>query len=145
MEGRYIDFLPDWIETYGEDFKIIYFEELITDPLKIMIELAKWLDISDDEFGNMTFTAENKTTNVKSWILHSIALFVNHSLERFFRRNHNFKVFFRTIYYGINQKSKMKKEQDGKINDFLISIYADSNTRLRQYLVSKNMKLPAWL
>ena len=145
MEGKYIDFLPAWIDNYGNDFKIIYFEDLISNPAEIMVELAQWLDIDVAEFETMQYTVENKTIFVKNRTLHSFALFINHSMEVFLRKNHSTKVFFRKIYYLLNQKKHLSANLNNAGDEYLKNIYKDSNTQLRNYLLNKNLKLPRWL
>lgn len=145
MEGRYIDFIPGWIDTYGENFKILYFEELVSNPAEVMVELARWLGISEEEFKDFEYTVENKTMRVKSKRLHAIALFVNHNLEVFFRNNHKLKVRLRSIYYGLNKRSKDKENLNKANIDFIESLYKESNDKLLQYLKARGLKTPNWL
>lgn len=145
IEGMYMDFIPDWVNTYKENIKIIYFEKLTSNPRNVMIELAKWLDINETPFIQKEFTAENKTVFVKNKYIHSVAVSLNDNLEAFFRRNHNLKRKIRALYYKINKEEKDKNAIDNQTKQLLYSTYKESNLQLANFLKSKNIKLPVWL
>jgi len=144
-EGHYIDYLPPWVEHYGSELKIIYFEDLIADPEQVMIELADWLGIDNSFFKNKVYTNENKTIYVKNKVLHTAALLINNSMEGFWRRNKMLKQKMRDFYYSFNKKGKQGKEVDSGALDQVKQIYQNSNTRLAAYLKDNKLKLPVWL
>ncbi len=144
-EGMYNDFVPEWVDAYNKEIKIIYFEKLITNPKAIMIDLSKWLEIDETPFLNMEFVTENKTVFVKNKLVHSAALFLNNSFEVFLRRNHQLKVKLRNLYYKVNQEEKNNKIIDGESKELLYSTYKESNKRLSNYLKSRSIQLSDWL
>ncbi|SFQ51482.1 Sulfotransferase domain-containing protein [Parafilimonas terrae] len=145
MEGRYIDFIPEWIEYYKENFKIIYFEDLVKNTKIVMKELAIWLDIDRTIFEKMVYTEENKTIFVKNKIMHKSALYFNHKFEIFWRKNLKLKIFFRNAYYNLNKKRMDKQNINSEEVKRLTSIYSDSNKKLLTYLKSNDLPLPEWL
>ncbi len=145
VEGIYIDFVPDWVNTYKENIKIIYFEKLISNPRDVMIDIASWLDIDKAPFTQKKFTAENKTVFVKNKYMHSVALLLNKNFETFFRRNHKLKIKMRELYYKVNREEKSKNSTDDDSKQLLYSIYKEPNLQLAGFLKSKNIKLPIWL
>lgn len=144
-EGMYIDFVPDWVDVYKNDIKIIYFEKLISEPKAVMVELAKWLDIDEAPFLEMEFVAENKTVFVKNKLIHSAALFFNNSFEVFLRRNHKLKIKLREMYYRVNREEKNKHVADNEGKQIICNTYKKPNEQLANYLKSKHINLPAWL
>lgn len=144
-EGMYMRFVPGWVDAYKNDIKIIYFENVITDPKSVMIDLAKWLNIDAAPFNNMQFTAENKTVFVKNKAMHSFALKMNKKFEIFLRRNHGLKTRIRNVYYMFNKQGKKKDSTDDRSKQMLIDTYKESNKQLAEYLKSKNIKLSDWL
>lgn len=144
-EGQYIDFLPPWIEAYGNNFKIVYFEELVSNPKEVMLDLAAWLEIDAEPFETLNYTNENKTIYVKNKVMHTAALYVNHKMEGFWRRNKAVKQRLRDFYYLFNKKPKQGKQVDDAGLDKLRRIYTPSNEKLAQYLKANNLKLPKWL
>ncbi len=145
QEGRYIDYLPAWMENYGEDLKIIYFEELVAQPGCVMLELAQWLKIDSSPFEKMEYTVENKTIYAKNRFLHSFALLINNKLESFWRQNHALKIKLRDFYYSFNKNGRQKKEYDLNSLNELQKVYYEANKKLKLYLQQKNLKIPSWL
>lgn len=144
-EGQYIDFLPAWIDAYGNDFKIVYFEDLVTNPEKVMVDLAGWLNIDAAPFKDQPYTNENKTVYIKNKILHSAALFINYKMEGFWRRNKKIKQSLRDVYYLFNKKPKQGKQVDDEGLNKLKHIYGPSNEKLERYIKEHNLQMPGWL
>jgi hypothetical protein len=144
-EGQYIDYLPPWVEHYGNDLKIIYFEDLVANPESVMLDLAGWLGLDDSFFKNKVYTNENKTIYVKNKVLHTAALFVNHKMETFWRRNKMVKQRLRDFYYIFNKKSNQGKQVDAQEIDRVKRFYEPSNAALAKYLRANKLKVPGWL
>lgn len=143
-EGLYIDYLPEWVGAYGDNFKIIYTEELGNRPVEVMCDIAAWLNIDSTFFTTMQYTTENKTIYVKNKLIHSMVLNINHRFERFWRKNHGLKTKLRSLYYSINKKDKKMPEEQATIQN-LKNYYKTPNEQLCYYLKSKGLNLPTWL
>lgn len=144
-EGKYIEFIPAWVRHYKANFKIVYFEELIADPLKVMCDLAAWLNISDTPFRKMNFSNENKTVFVSNRGMHSIALNINNKFEKFWRQNHALKKRIRSIYYLLNKGKQHSNQNDKQYIDQINGIYEPYNKELASFLRAEHLPLPSWL
>lgn len=70
-QGRYSDYLAEWFVFFRpEDVKIIFFEELVTDPLGQMKSLAEFLGIFPDYYNSFDFQPYNQTVSVRFPKLH---------------------------------------------------------------------------
>jgi Sulfotransferase domain len=145
-EGFYSDYLPTWIEKYGNDLKIVFFDDLKTRPMELTKEICEWLDISKDVFTASDFTIENKTVYYKNKAVHKVILSVNKKLESFWRRNHNLKKKLRSFYYVFNANKSSGETIDARTLKLLNELYTPYNFQLLKMLRQQGYKnLPAWL
>lgn len=144
-EGKYIEFIADWVNSYKANFRVVFFEELVKDPVKVMCELAGWLNISDEPFKTMDFTNENKTVFVSNKLMHSLALNINNRFEKFWRENHKLKKRLRSFYYLLNRGKQNGKQGDRQYAEQINAIYAPYNKALAAFLKTEHIPLPMWL
>lgn len=149
-EGKYINFLPEWIKEYGPNFKLLYFEDFISNPQSTMQEIAEWLSIDVSPFNEVIYSQENKTVFVKSRGLHSIAYPIvstikkSKALKTFLRRNVRLKSLLKKSYYKFNREDVQKQPVQKDYIELLNDIYMESNEKLFKYLVEMEIKLPNW-
>lgn len=143
-EGRYINFLRDWKEAYDENLKVIFFEDLITNPQETMAEVAHWLQIDATPFNDEIYTQENKTKSVKHEGFHTYAIAMYRKLEGHLKANNRLKTFLKNVYYTFNPPKDYKTEVDDECLNKLEDFYKESNLELFQYLKDEGMSLPNW-
>ena len=145
-EGFYSDYLTPWFEKYGNDLKIVFFDDLKTRPMELTKEICKWLGISTDVFTESDFTVENKTVYYKNKSVHKIILAVNKKLEAFWRRNHNLKKKLRSFYYVFNANKSSGETIDARTLKLLNELYTPYNFQLLKMLQKHGYdNLPLWL
>ena len=145
-EGFYSDYLGPWFEKYGKDLKIVFFDDLKTRPMELTQEICEWLGLSSIMFKESDFTIENKTVYYKNKAMHKMILAANKKLEAFWRRNHNLKKIFRSIYYVFNANKSTGETIDTRTLKLLNEIYTPYNYKLLKMLQEKGYKqLPSWL
>ena len=142
----YSDYLPPWFEKYGNDLKVVFFDDLKVRPMELTKEICGWLGISPDVFTESDFTVENKTVYYKNKSVHKFILAVNKKLEAFWRRNHSLKKKLRSFYYIFNANKSSGETIDGRTEKLLTELYAPYNQKLFT-LLQKNgyTHLPAWI
>lgn len=145
-EGFYSDYLSPWFEKYGNDLKIVFFDDLKTRPMELTKEICEWLGISTDVFTESDFTVENKTVYYKNKAVHKVILAVNKKLEAFWRRNHSLKKKLRSFYYVFNANDSSGETIDARTLKLLNELYTPYNVQLLKMLQQHGYKnLPAWL
>lgn len=83
-QGRYADYLEKWLVFYNpEDVKIIFFEELVSDPVGQMKSLAAFLSIDPDYYHGFDFQPYNQTVSVRFPKLHNAYRGVQLLVRRF--------------------------------------------------------------
>jgi len=145
-EGFYSDYLQPWIETYGEDLKIVFFDDLKNQPMQLTAEICEWLGISSEVYKASDFTVENKTVYYKNKSIHKLILSMNKKLEAFWRRNHQLKKKLRSFYYIFNANSSKGESMDDRTKKILEELYSPYNARLLEMLKKQGYtKFPNWL
>lgn len=143
--GFYVDYISDWFETFGSAFRVVFFEDLVTDPRTVIEQLCDWLAIDRKPASRLNYSAENQTVLYRNKPLQKMALAVNDQGERFFRRHPELKRVIRRIYYRFN-KDDEPSFFDPAARRRLDAVYASSNKALATQLTSRGYhQLPAWL
>jgi Sulfotransferase domain len=140
-EGCYSMYLEEWTEAFGENMKIIYFENFIKTPKSSMIEICEFLDIPN-VYDDYSFTVENKSFKPKSQALSKFVTSIYSKGEGFFRRNQKIKNLLKRVYLLMN---KSQYAQTGKeVLDELDQFYKPFNESLTSMLKAKDIKTPNW-
>jgi hypothetical protein len=139
----YVEHLRAWLDGFGEDLRIVFFEALAEDPVGVVRGICEWLRIDEQIVESFSFTVENRTVENRSRILHRIALTANR--EGLLRDRRRLKAPLRRAYYRINrmpQRERMSEETRRRLE----GTFANANAALAQELRGRGLKdLPAWL
>ncbi|MCU1456012.1 MAG: hypothetical protein JWL73_104 [Actinomycetia bacterium] len=141
--GSYADDLPAWLDQYGtERLRVVYFEDLVADPLRPLRDLAEWLEL--DPAGIPTdLSSENQTTAFKLRTLQRVALFGNDRSERFLRKHMGLKRRLRSLYYRLN--GQRAEPIPDSVRAELATRFREPNARLAATMVAAGIPLPGWL
>lgn len=145
-EGIYADYIRDWLDIYGKDLKIIFFDHIKTDPKNVMLDICSWLKIDSGLYDDASvFGVKNKTRPSNSKLIYKVASFVNNRFEMFFRKRPRLKDILKKIYFAINGR-KREESISGKDKDYLTGLYREDNHRLSRLLIEHGYTdLPVWL
>lgn len=141
--GYYADYLPSWVDQFGDNVYICFFDDLVQDSRGFMKKLCRWLEIDESFYDSYNFTVENKSVEYKYASLQRVAVYFNSMLERFFRRYPKVKVLFRDIYYSVNGKEKRRLSPE--MRTYLQSHYAPYNEKLANFLQERGEGKKVWL
>ena len=146
IEGGFYDkYLPDWLETFDRNVKILFFDDLKRDPKSFLIDLCQWLEIDSTIYQTAELGVENKSVGYKNQSIQQFALSINTRLEEFWRSHPKLKTNLRNFYYALNGSSYREMVSEETLSH-LRDIYAPSNKRLREQLTHWGYtNLPAWL
>ena len=141
--GFYDEYLDPWIETFGERFRLIFFERMTADPAATVRDLSVWLGIDPDAADTITYSVENRTVPVRSAALQRLALAVNS--ERLLGGRRRLKDPLRKVYYALNRRSEPDRMAPVTRRS-LEQLFEPGNLALAQRLRSLEYDdLPEWL
>jgi len=140
--GFYAEYLDPWVEIFGDDFRLVFFEHLVDSPQRVFTALCQWLGITSDP-SSITFSVENRTVPVRSRALQRIALAANS--ERFLRNRRRLKEPLRRLYYAINRRPS-SSVMPADIERMLREEFEPGNRALASKLADLGYRdLPDWL
>jgi hypothetical protein len=105
--GFYGEYLDPWVEGFGEDFRLVFFERMAADPERVTGDVAGWLGLDPTAAANVTYSIENRTIAFRSKLLQRAALAANKEGRLGNRRR--LKEPLRQLYYRVNRKPEAER------------------------------------
>jgi hypothetical protein len=138
--GRYSDYLPWWQKVFGERLLVLFYDDLRQDFESATRRVA-------EHFGAVLHSpvspaSDNVTTDVRNTVLQRVALEVNKSGERLWRRAPWLKQAGRSAYYRVNARAAQQQLGDAD-RTWLTDYFTDERARLR--LLVDGETSPVWL
>lgn len=141
--GFYVEHIPAWLDAFGDDLRVVFFEQLAEEPVTIVQGLCRWLGIDEAPASRFTYSVENKTEQFRSRFLQRAALAANS--ERLLGSRRRMKAPLRRLYYGINRKPSRDHMSD-EARTLLQAEFGPANDALSAALRSRGYTdLPDWL
>jgi hypothetical protein len=143
--GYYDRFFPDWVMRFGDRLKVIFYDDLASDPEQVVLSLTTWLGLAPI-IPRGPVTIENKGTSFRTATVQRSALVVNDRFEPFFRQHPALKAILRSVYYRLNG-SRPERVLSLSQDHPLRRAYEDSRRIFRAQLLQWNpaLALPSWL
>jgi hypothetical protein len=144
--GFYADYLDPWLETFSPSHvKILFFDDLRSNPRRVLKGLCRWLEIDSGLYDKMSFSIDNKSVDYKNRMLHRMARGLNDRIEEFSRRYPFVKQRARDIYFKLNVR-EFEESMSEEERIYLAGLYQESNRALRLKLKTTGCRhLPVWL
>ncbi len=140
--GSYAAYLDPWVEAFGEDLRLVFFERMTASPARELTDLCAWLGLEVD-VSRISFSVENRTVPVRSRALQRFALAANS--ERLLRPRRWLKVPLRRFYYAVNRRpspDRMPSETERRLR----AEFAPGNRALAVKVLDLGYRnLPDWL
>jgi hypothetical protein len=141
--SQYADFIEPWFDAFGDDLRVLFFEDLIDSPREIVEQLCDWLGIDRTPVASFDLSVENKSIRYRSRLLQRVALAANS--EGFFRRHRRLKSRLREIYFRLNDRGG-QETMPKPVRQQLELLFAAPNQRLADELTARGYTdLPGWL
>ena len=143
--GIYADYLPAWVTAFGPRLRIVFFDDLMAAPDRVLPDLAVWLGIDPDAFPETDLSSENRTTGFRLRSFQRLALFANNRMEKFLRRHPALKQRLRAAYYRLNGRAS-REAVPQSVRAELEERYREPNARLASQLRDFGVtEMPGWL
>ena len=139
--GLYSHYLPHWIETFGDRLKVLFHDELRTDPNTAVNRVCRHLGIA--AMATASHRQDNVTTDVSNRSLQRVALEVNRAGERMWRTAPRLKTVLRSAYYRLNARRDQDRLEAAD-RAWLTWYFEEDLTTVRGMLADAQ-PLPSWL
>ena len=127
MAHTCITFHP-WLDGFGDDIVVWFFEHLVRDPPGFIGEACRWLGIDDAQAATFNYSIENKTEDVRNRGVQRFALWVNREGGPF-RNRRSLKGPLRRVYYSLNRQPK-HEQMSPETREHLQRFFSASNAAL---------------
>ena len=143
--GFYGEYVPDWMEAFGSDVKVIFFEEMTRSPGSVVTGLCGWLSIDSDLAATFDYTPQNVTAHPRSTTLSRLAFGVKAKTDVVFRRLPFVRRALLATYRRVNTGA-MHEMMDPDTKYRLEGLYRDSNRRVAEVMRAHGYEnLPPWM
>ncbi len=144
--GMYHHFIEPWLKLFGNNIKVVFFDDFKKDTSSFMKDLAGWLNINQKFYDDFEFDIKNKSLNYKNRMLHRFAVSANNAGQRFWRSNPDLKKRILGVYYKFNGSTFKNQAADEETLAFLKTHFSPANEELCKILISYHItNLPRWL
>ena len=140
--GCYATWLDDWVEEFGDNLRLLLFDDLAEDPGAVTRDLCKWLEIDEREVDRMELDAENHARPYRHRSLHQAAVSVNRRAEAFFHRHPHAKRLVRRGYFLMN-RGRAESSMSPAVRERLEEFYRPHNRLLEEQLAPLGLSVPA--
>jgi Sulfotransferase domain len=143
--GKYADYLPPWVETFGNRLRVVFSDDLRADPRGVLRELCVFASVDPQPVDQIELTLENKGTGYRNAGAQRLALTLNRAGETFWRSHPRIKRTLRRAYYALNGKP-IEADDDGELIQELQRFYKPCNEAFADQLRGRgDARLPDWL
>jgi hypothetical protein len=142
LGGCYAEWLDDWVDEFGADLHIVFFDDLVNDPRVVLEKTFDWLGLDRGLAETADLEARNRTVQYRNRTAQRMAVSLNQRYERFFRRHPHLKRRLRSVYYRLNRAERwdaMSSAARQRMNEF----YRPYNARLSDQLMRLGLDVPA--
>ena len=142
--GCYSEWLDNWVTIFGDRFRVLLFDDLVTDPRASIKSVCQWLGVDETVADDFDYTRTNKSELYKNRVLQKGAVGLNRRSENFFHRHPAVKRTLRSAYYSVNKAPPhqgMLASERSRLDEF----YRPYNERLTKQLTGLGLTMPdAW-
>jgi len=141
--GFYDEYLDPWVDGFGDDLRVIFFEDLAGAPEGVTLDACTWLGLEPPGPGAISYSVENRTIQYRSRWLQRFALAANREGRLGDKRR--LKEPLRKVYYALNRRPEAERMAPDTRRE-LEALFAPGNAALAARLRSFGyLQLPAWL
>jgi Sulfotransferase domain len=144
--GFYGDYIPTWLDEFGEDVHVVFFDELTRDPSALLRRLCTRLGIDPALVDRFDLSARNVTSHPRSTGVARTIFAAKRAIDRVLPRTPALRAAVRSAYVRINA-GRFRERLDPATRDRLEATYRPSTVAMYEALRAAGYadELPAWL
>lgn len=143
--GFYADYLPEWLEEFGEDVRVVFAERLASDPVAEVHALFRWLDIDGSGVSGLDLAPRNVTRHPRSVRTARIVYSVKRAGDRMGLLPPGVRRPLRRLYRWSNS-GQLTERMSHSTRARVEEVYGPSNVAVAERLREHGYReLPEWL
>ncbi len=142
--GFYGEYLGDWLETFPDHTRVVFFDELSSDPHRVLADLCRWLGIEEEVTSSFDYAVHNRTVNPRSMVAAKAVFEAKRRLGRLLSPTPKVRHLVRNLYLRLNA-GQISETMRPETRTHLIDLYRDSNRAVVDLLKPRGYEFPEWL
>jgi hypothetical protein len=143
--GFYADYLGDWFDEFGDDFRVVFLEDTRRDPRAVVSGLFEWLGIDPAAVAGIDFDPRKVTRPPRSKRLANVARSLKRRGEQLNVLPTGAQQRLRPLYARLNA-GELTERFDPELRSRVQEIYRESNKLTADLLTEHGYTdLPQWL
>jgi Sulfotransferase domain len=143
--GMYGDFIPAWLEEFGEDVRMVFLDDINSDPRGVVGNLCQWLSIDDRVADSFDYEVRNATAHARSAALGRAIFAAKGSAEGALARAPGLRRQLRKTYIRL-ATAPLSETMAPAARERVEALYRDSNASTAAALRAYGYRnLPSWL
>lgn len=144
--GFYADYLGHWLDAFGENAKVIFAEDVASDPARRVAEMFEWLGLDAGAITDMDLGARNVTRHARSPIVANVVYALKRAGDRYQVLPRALRGRLRQTYLRVNARGQLNERLDPSTRERVEDIYRVSTRMTADVLEARGYQdLPAWL
>jgi hypothetical protein len=143
--GYYADYVPLWLDAFGDDIRVIFTEQLTQDPIGVVGGIFGWLGIDREVATSLDLAPRNRTNHPRRVCAAGAAYSVKRFAERHRRLPPLIREPVRKVYQRANS-GRAPQSMSPEVRRGVEALYRESNERTAAALRTQGYRhLPSWL
>jgi hypothetical protein len=142
--GFYGEYVPAWLEEFGDDCRIVHAEELASRTADVLGELYRWLALDPSPAARADLGRRNVTAHPRSARLANVAFRAKSAANRTGILPARLRRPLGDLYRRFNA-GRMNEQFDDELRQRVEAMYASSNEVTARALRAHGYQLPGWL
>jgi hypothetical protein len=142
--GFYADYLGGWFETFSDDVRVVFFDDLVSRPEYLVADLCRWLRIDGSVTDAFDYTPSNPTINPRSLVTARVVYAAKKRFGRALERAPRLQTTLRRTYLRVN-RGEINEKMQPSTRAHLVETYRESNRAVARLLRVRGYDVPAWL
>ena len=143
--GYYADYVPLWLDAFGDDLRVLFADDLRSDAPAVMAGLFGWLGIDDTVVSGLDLAPRNRTNHPRSVRAARVAYSVKRSAERLGVLSPRLRATATRLYQRTNRGAP-PEQMSAELRRHVDELYRDSNATTASALRDHGYhRLPPWL
>lgn len=143
--GFYSEWLGGWLEQFGNDVRVVFFDDLSQDVHGLMMSICGWLGLDTHPVASLASEVRNRTVKPRSLRLHRFATSTDSLADSVLRRRPVIHSAVRSLYFRLNT-TPVREPLGDDTRKRLEQLYHPSTMETAKQLRAHHYeRLPGWL
>jgi hypothetical protein len=143
--GMYGDYVPGWLDAFGEDVKVVFMDDLNAEPRAVVAGLCRWLAIDDRATESLDYEVRNATAHARNPGVGRAVFAAKEMTQGVLSRAPRLRAGLRRAYVRF-ATGQLSEALEPRTRERLEALYRDSNAAAAAALRANGYRrLPPWL